>query len=253
MGREIRSQLLRATAYALVLEAMLAAAVLFWPEFRANIPAILRMVPGRVMGQMVDSIVKGGADTYVVLQHFFKGCHALGGAAAVLFAMGAVAGEAHRGTMEIWLARPLSRKRMLLERYTVGAFAVALPVFATSATIPWLLSRIHESARIAPWLLGSAHETLFLLAIYSTTFLLSTIGSRPTAIAFGMLLFLVAEFALYLVMQATHWSLYRLADVQDFMRILQTETLDARVCLPLVLVSGVCLAASLFAFERRVP
>jgi ABC-type transport system involved in multi-copper enzyme maturation permease subunit len=253
MGREIRSYLGRALAYALVLEAMLAAAILYWPQFRDNLPAILKLVPSRVMGGMVDAIVKGGATSYVNLQHFFKGCHALGGAAAVLFAMGAVAGEAHRGTLEMWLARPLSRKRILCERYALGALAVALPVFATSATIPWLLSLVHEKARLSPYLLGSTHESVFLLAIYSATFLLSAVGSRPTAIAFAMLLSLVLEFALYLVMEATHGSIFRLADLEDFTRIFERGSLDWRVCGPLVLFSAACLAASLAAFERRVP
>jgi ABC-type transport system involved in multi-copper enzyme maturation permease subunit len=58
---------------------------------------------------------------YVTGQHFFKGCNTLGTAAAVLLAVGAVAGEAHRGTLEIWLARPLSRRRILSERWVQGA------------------------------------------------------------------------------------------------------------------------------------
>ena len=53
MIRELRAVAWRALAYGLVLEAMLVAAILYWPQFRDNIPAILRLVPGRVMGGMV--------------------------------------------------------------------------------------------------------------------------------------------------------------------------------------------------------
>ena len=56
MGREIRLNLLRAFATTLVLEAMLVAAILFWPDSQANIPAILKMVPGKIMGGFVDVI-----------------------------------------------------------------------------------------------------------------------------------------------------------------------------------------------------
>lgn len=253
MGREIRICLVRALAASLVLEAMLVAAILFWPDFQANIPAILKMVPGKIMGGFVDAIVRGGASSYVVLQHFFKGCHMIGGATAILFASGAIAGESHRGTMEIWLARPVTRRRLLLERYALGAAAVAIPIFATSATIPWLCGFVREKVDLAPFLLGSAHESIFLLALYSLTFLFSALSSRPGPIAFGMMMFLALQFALYLVMEATHASIFRFADLEDFLAILATGCLEWRVLLPLLLFSGACLYASLRVFARRVP
>ena len=40
-----------------------------------------------------------GVSAYVTAQHFFKGCNTLGAACAILFAFGAIAGEAHRGTL----------------------------------------------------------------------------------------------------------------------------------------------------------
>ncbi len=235
MLRELRTVAWRTLGYFVVLEAMLAAAVLYWPKFRDNVPAILRLVPGKVMGGLFASMTQRGADGYVILQHFFKGCHLVGGAAAVLFAAGAVAGEAHRGTLEIWLALPVSRMRMLAERYGAGLLAVVLPILATSASIPWLLARVGETSRLSPWLLGAVHESVFLAAIYSATFLVSALSSRPTTIAFGAILVLVLEFALYLVMEATHASLYRLADVEDFTRIFESGSLDPRVLLPLAL------------------
>jgi ABC-type transport system involved in multi-copper enzyme maturation permease subunit len=232
---------------------MLAAAILYWPEFQKNNPAIQKMVPGKIMGGFVDAIVRGGAPAYAILQHFFKGCHMLGGAAAILFACGAVAGEAHRGTMEIWLARPVTRRRLLLERYFLGALAVAIPIFVTSASIPWLFGLVGEKVSIEPFLLGAAHETVFLLSIYSATFLLSTIGSRPMPIAFGMILFLVLQFAFYLVMEMTHFSIFRWADLEDFLTILSKRRLDAGVLVPLGLFSAACLGVSLAVFRRRVP
>jgi len=253
MGREIRIALVRTLAIGVVLEAMLVAAVLFWPDFEANIPAILRMVPGRIMNDFVDAVVRGGAPVYGILQHLFKGCHGVGGATAILVAAGAVAGEAHRGTLELWLARPLTRRRLLLERYVLGALAVLLPVFATSASVPWLFTLVEEEVGYAPYLLGSVHESIFLLAIYSATFVLSTLASRPGPVAFGMILFLVLQFALYLVMEATHVSIFRLADLEDFVAILRTGSLSWGTLGPMLAFSAACLVASIRIFERRVP
>jgi len=253
MLRELRSVLWRALAYGVVLEAMLAAAILYWPRFQASVPAILRLVPGKVMGGMVAAIASRGADGYVVFQHFFKGCHLLGGAAAALFAAWAVAGEAHRGTLEIWLALPFTRRRLLAERYVAGLLAVVLPIFATSASIPWLLSLVDEEGHLIPYLLAAVHESVFLAALYSATFLVSAVGSRPVAIAFGAVLFLVLEFALYLVMEATHSSIYRLADIEDFSRILELSKLNPRVLVPLVIFSAAGFVGAQVAFARRVP
>ena len=253
MLRELRSVFWRTLGYTVVLEIMLAAAVLYWPKFRDNVPSILRLVPGKVMGGLVATMVSRGADGYVILQHFFKGCHLLGGAAAVLFASGAVAGEAHRGTMEIWLALPVSRRRLLAERFVAGLLAVTIPIFATSATIPGLLALVDETGRLGPYMLCSAHESIFLGALYSATFLASSLGSRPVAIAFGALLLLVLQFALYLVMEATHASLYRLADVEDFSRIFERGAIDLHVLVPLALFSTAAFMVSQAAFARRVP
>ncbi len=253
MIRELRAVAWRALAYGLVLEVMLVAAILYWPQFRDNIPAILRLVPGRVMGGMVAAMTSKGAQGYMTFQHFFKGCHLLGGAAAAVFAAGAVAGEAHRGTLEIWLALPFSRQRLLTERYVAGLLAVALPILATSASIPWLLPLVKEDGQLLPYLLVAVHECVFLAAIYSATFLVSALGSRPVEIAFGAILVLVLELALYLVMDLTHGSIYRLADIDQFSRIYERGALDPRVLLPLGLFSAACFVGAQAAFARRVP
>jgi hypothetical protein len=253
MNREMKSALARALAFGIVLEAMLAGAILFWPNFKGNIGALKAMAPLQVMKDMVDALGQGGVVAYINGQHFFKGCNTLGCAAAVLFAMGAVAGEAQRGTLEIWLARPVSRRRMLGARYAAGALAVAVPVIATTLTIPWLLALVDEHARILPLVFCAIHESLFLLAIYSVTFFFSSIGHRPTLIALGMLFFSTFEFSIYLVQTATNWSVFRLADIQTFGHIFAREALDARTCGSLVLVCVLALSGSLYAFERRVP
>ena len=253
MGPTARSLLLRSLGFLFVLEAMLVPAILFWPNFRDNIDALRGMAPLPMLKDMVDALGKGGIAAYVLGQHFFKGCNSLGVAAAILFSMGAVAGEAQRGTLEIWLSRPLSRKRMLSEKWIGGALAISLPVFVTSATIPYLLSFVDEGMALGPLMVCALHQSLFLVMIYSVTFLLSSMGRKPTVIAFVMLFLTTLEFALYLVKTATHYSLFRLVDVPTFMAIYGKSSLEAG---PTAVIAGVTLAAfaaSLWVFERRVP
>lgn len=253
MGREGRFYLWGSLAYGVVLELLLVAAILFWPDFEDNVDSLRDMAPIEALRGMLDQIEVGGVAAYVNGQHFFKACNALGALAAVIFAMGAVAGEAQRGTLEIWLARPVSRRRLLLERWLGGAAATVGPVFATTLTVPWLLTRVDAEIAFGPLMLGAVHESLLLLAIYSATFLWSCLSSRPILIALGMLLFVVVEFGAYMIMVVTHASLFRLTDIEAFARIGATHALDGRVCAPLLLVSAILVAASLVAFERRTP
>ncbi|MBL8858566.1 MAG: ABC transporter permease subunit [Planctomycetes bacterium] len=253
MLSEYRFQFWGMLAYFVVLELLLVAAILFWPDFEGNLDALRSMAPLEALKGIVDQIGEAGVSAYVNGQHFFKGCNTVGMLAAVVFGMGAVAGEAHRGTLEIWLARPLSRRRILFERWTAGALAISIPVFATSATVPWLLDRVHEEMSFQALMLGSVHQSLFLIAIYSLTFLFSCVSSKPTLIAFVMLMFTIFEFALYMIQDVTHASIFRFADIDVYANIGAFHKLDWRLCVPIAGVSVVALALSQYAFSRRVP
>lgn len=253
MSREFRFQFWAALAYFIVIEALLVGAVLFWPTFEDNIPAVKALVPIEALKGIADQIEAAGVSAYVNGQHFFKGCNTVGMMAAVLFAMGAVAGEAQRGTLEIWLSRPLSRRRILSERYASGALAVIVPVFVSSATVPWLLGFVQDEMPLCPLMLSSVQESALLLAVYSLTFLYSALTSAPLLVALTMLLFLIFEFGLYMIQTVTHWSIFRLTDIEVFARIGSTHTLDWRMMVPLLAVSAVAFTLAQIAFARRTP
>ena len=253
MRRELRFYFFASLFYAVVLEALLAGAILFWPDFKKNTSALQAMMPVQFLKDIVGTVAKGGVGAYVCLQQYFKGCNMLGAVAAVLFAIVAVAVEAQRGTLEIWLARPLSRKRILTERFVAGALATCLPVFATSLSIPWLLGFVDERLAVRPLMLAALHQSIFLLAVYAITFLCSSVSHQPMRIVFVMLVLTVFEFSIYTVKEMTHWSLLRLSDLDVYQRIFNENALDLRIVAPLLAVSALCYAASLYAFERRVP
>jgi len=254
MNREAKSYLFRSLGFFLVLEAMLAAAIFWWPSFVENVATLKKLAaPMPMLQDMVNQLEEGGVAAYVVGQHYFKGCNTLGTAAAVLFAMGAVAGEVHRGTLELWLSRPVSRWRLLSERYFGGLAAVVVPVFATSLTVPLLLAQVDESMGLSGLMMCSLHMSLFLGAIYSVTFLLSAMGSQPTRIAFVMLFFNIFEFATYMVKEITEYSMYRLADIEVFMKIVLQGKLNWTF---MTIMFGICVGCFLgaqAAFQRRVP
>jgi ABC-type transport system involved in multi-copper enzyme maturation permease subunit len=246
--------LLFALGYALLLEGMLVAAVLFWPEFAANLASLRSMTTAiPIAGEMLRQVEERGFAAYVLGQHFFKGCNALGTAAAVLFAAPAIAGEAHRGTLEMLLARPFSRTRLLLERYATGALALVLPIYLTTLTVPLLGERVEEYEPYAPYLLCATQQALFLLAIYGVTFLCSCLGSNPNKIALSVLFIAVSQFALYMVKTVTHWSLFRLCDMEVLLAIFDDGRWSAANLLALLGTIAVTLCGSWIAFQRRTP
>jgi ABC-type transport system involved in multi-copper enzyme maturation permease subunit len=252
-SHETRGALWRGLFLALVLELMLVPAILYWPSFEANVGKLKSLTPLPVLKQLVSSLEEGGVFAYVAGQQFFKAANVLGAIAAVLFAMNAVAGEAQRGTLEILLARPITRRRILLERYLQGALALSVPIFLTTLTIPWLLTFVKEPGTLPPYLLAAVHECVFLLAIYSLTFCWSSFSRRPLLIATGMLFLTILQFALYLVERVTHWSLIRLVDIEVLLKIQAQRALDPAIVLPLIVFSALCLVISQIAFARRVP
>jgi len=253
VGR-IRALALFSLAYAIILELLLVGAVLAWPAFAdnlANLRSMANQLP--VLGDAFAKIEENGLPGYVIAQHFFKGCNTLGAAAAVLFAAPAVAGEAHRGTLEMWLARPFSRRRILLERYLAGALAVTVPIFVTTLTVPRLAERVDEVLASGPFLWCALHQALFLLAIYSLTFLCSCLGSHPTKISLAVLFVTTFEFAIYMIQDWTHSSLFRMSDIEVLLRVFDDQRLQLSIVGPLLATSALSLVASLVVFQRRNP
>jgi hypothetical protein len=241
-------------AYAILLEALLAPAILLWPEFLEMLPR-LRSVTSAIpfASEMLGKVEERGLPGYVLGQHFFKGCNALGTAAAVLFAAPAVAGEAHRGTLEMWLARPFSRTRLLLERWAAGALALTVPVFVTTLTIPALCARVDEYEPYLPYLLCAVHQSLFLLTIYGVTFFCSCLGSNPNKISLWILFVCVFELALYVIKTVTHWSLFRLCDLEVLLDLYDSGRWNTPIVGALSTAIVATLAGGLFAFQRRCP
>jgi hypothetical protein len=128
-----------------------------------------------------------------------------------------------------------------------------LPVFLTTLTLPWLASRVDEELELAPYLACALHQSLFLLAFYALTFLHSCAASNPTRVTLVTLFLAVAHFALYMVKTATHWSLFRLSDMQVLIELADQGEWNLAIVATLAGVSLAALLGSLALFARRNP
>lgn len=250
-SKDLRGYAAAALLFFIVLEVMLAVAVYWWPSFdqnQASVRGLAERMP--VLLEQLELMVT--VQAYVVGQHFFKGCNTLGVAACVLLAMGAIAGEAQRGTLELWLARPVTRRRLYTERYLLGMAAIWLPVLLSTATTNLLLSMVDTRLDLGSLMVCAVHQGLFLGVIYSITFLLSALDDRPLRVAFVMLFFGIFQFAIYMVQTITHYSVFRLADTQTFVTMMR-HGLEPGTTGLLLALNVVPFLAGMAAFQRRVP
>lgn len=223
----------------------------YFPDFAENVEGIKRAIPVDFLKKWIDAAASRGFESYVSMQHFSKAINTFGTFAAVFFACGAVAGEIERGTIEFLVTRPFSRRRILLSKYFVGAAALVLPLWVVTPTIFPLAAALDESVQVWPLLLQTVHSSVFLLVLYSFTFLLSTCLSDSFWAAFLVLGFALIEFALLVVKGASHLSIYKVADWGATIEILGRQRLPWGVEAGLLGASAALLGLSLWRFERR--
>lgn len=253
-----RSAALRGLIFSLFLLAHLSVTIGFYPKFVEEMGALARLASN--LGSQFKLLSEATTSSdwgYMAVQQFFKFGATTGTFVAVLFASGAVAGESERRTIEVWLARPQPRWRVLLERYVAGALAVAVPFVATSALGPtiarWLDVELSDAASdVWLWTASGFHSALFLLMIYGIAFLCSTRAQNVIRLILTLLLISIALYAAYFVPGVNEWSPYDYVDPKAFENI-RDHGLAANRIVPFALINVALLVASLISFERRPP
>ena len=211
-------------AHFVVLEAMLVAAVLYWPEIAPNLrklSAIKSLVPGEFMKRMFQGVIDHGYPAYITVQQFFKGVNIISIATAVLLATGTIAGERETGTIEFLLSRPASRLRVLWSKFWVLALCVVVPIFASTATIPLLEGTIPaDTVKISPdfWLLmwAAYRSALFCLFFLTATLMFSTMFAQQVHVAFAIGSLIVVQVGMFFVQVLRHGSIFMLSDYDTY-------------------------------------
>ncbi len=205
--------------YFVILEAALVAAILYWPRFRDNTPAIAKLVPFESLQNLMESIEISGYWPYLAVQQWFKGCSLFGLAAAAFLASGVVARDVDQKTIEFLLSRPVSRSRILLTRWVMVSLAVIMPAVLSSISAVWLSPLVDEQVAWTPLLVSTAFMSLFLLMLVTFTVMLSAMSSHQMRAGIILIAIILLNFALYLVQGIDELSLFKTIDVKVFMLI----------------------------------
>jgi ABC-type transport system involved in multi-copper enzyme maturation permease subunit len=145
----------------------------------------------------------------------------------VLLGTGLIARERENQTLEFLLARPVSRSRILWDKFWVVAVTVAVPIFVTSwSAVP--LSRlpsVDESLPFGAVTLCAMHSTAFVWAVLALTTMVSVLARSQVQVAFWIGAIIIANVAVYFVQEIRVASLFRLSDFETYGPIM-SETDD---------------------------
>lgn len=218
-----RENALLALGYLLLLQIAQLPAILFWPDFRDNIPALTKMVPFAALQRIMDSIAQGAYWPYFCMQQYFKGCSLFGLAAAAILGSGLVAREPDQGTAEFLLSRPVTRRRILLTRWAVGAAFVTLPILLTSLGGLLLSPLVDETLPLGPVLVAAIYMALFVLMLFTFTVWMSAGFDHQMRAGTILIGFMLLQFAFYLMKTVNHYSLFYPVDVDHLLPIAAGE------------------------------
>lgn len=219
--REIRATTL---LYVILLESLLAIAIWKWPTLRDNAQTLLplkALFPADFMRRWIDGIVsEKGYDAYVAVQVFFKQINIVGIACACLYGTSIIARERENSTFELLLSRPLSRSRILLDKFVVAAAAIVIPIFVTTWTALPLSWWIGEDLAFGRVTIGAAYSSVYCLLFLALSTVFSVRLRTQVDVAFVVGAVLVFQVCIYFVPEIRAFSLFRLSDYDVYWPIL---------------------------------
>lgn len=249
LAKEIREERVKLVVFTLLMSGIAIAQVLFWPTINRMLPALVDKIP-QVLRGFVDSFIAEGFSYFLITQQFIKNIGMFGGFFAVLIAASAIAREMESGTMEFLLAQPISRTRVLTEKYFYNLGFLAIPVLvSTMANFPMALT-INES--IDPWylFLSAVYGFLVLAIVYSFTFCIGVfIDNQMHVISGGLILVFVMGILVFF--DATKFlSLYAWLDRDYLSPVLTTGSIPGHMIAVFIVINAILYGIALYRFRK---
>src|SRR5262245_57692383 len=214
------------------------------PLIVKNLPDLVRMfaVPDAEIGLEATALPD-------VVDQLLRNVTQLGALAAILLAMGSVAGEKERGTARLVLAKPVSRWAFLFAKAVSMAMVVALAT-ALGVLAAWMYtSLLFEPPDIGVWIQLAILVWLTLMVYAAITFLGSAlVGSTLGAAAIGVVGLIVLSLA-STITTLSSWLPTGLIDVARLVA-LQEESPDLDPPKTIAISIGVIAVSLVLAWLR---
>ena len=173
-----------------------------------------------------------------------------------IFASVSLAREAERGTLDLLLAQPVKRYKVLLSKFGVFIFAALLITVASLLGLIIGVMIINESVDTASLALALFEALLLVLAIASFTVLCSVIFLEPRKSLLVAGVVMAGSYILNFIVPILDPSISWLRNLSVFYHyqpndIINNASLDVTAVVVYVAVTVICLVASLVIFQRR--
>ncbi len=173
-----------------------------------------------------------------------------------IFASIGIAREVERGTLDLLLAQPIKRYKVLVSKFSVFVFAALLIAIASLAGLVLGTIIINESVNTASLALVLFEAFLFVLALASVALLCSTIFLEPRKSLLVAGVFMAGSYILNFIVPILSDSFSWLRNLSLFSyyqpnEIVSSASLNGTAVAVYTMVAVVCFIAAMVVFQRR--
>jgi len=173
-----------------------------------------------------------------------------------IFASIGIAREAERGTLDLLLAQPVKRYKVLISKFSVFVFAALLIAVASLLGLVLGTAIINESVNTASLALVLVEAFLFVLALASIALLCSTIFLEPRKSLLAAGVFMAGSYILNFIVPILSDSFSWLRNLSLFSyyqpnEVVSSASLNGTAVAVYTAVAIVCFIAALVVFQRR--
>jgi len=173
-----------------------------------------------------------------------------------IFASIGIAREAERGTLDLLLAQPVKRYKVLVSKFSVFVFAALLIAVASLLGLVLGTAIINESVNTASLALVLVEAFLFVLALASIALLCSVIFLEPRKSLLVAGVFMAGSYILNFIVPILSDSFSWLRNLSLFYYyqpndVVSSTSLNGTAVAVYIVVAIVCFIAALVVFQRR--
>lgn len=249
-SKMLRDEWVKLVAFFVFMAAVAIVQTVFWPKIRSMLPSILEIVP-KQFKWLIGGMQREGFVYFTITQQMMKNIGIFGSALAVILGASAVTKEVEAGTMELLLAQPISRKRVLLEKYLFNLGVLAVPILvSTLLTYPAALI-IGESIGMTGLLIAGLYGFFIIAVVYSFTFFLGVLIDMQMQVIVAGLGLCLTMFILAVFKSTSFLSLYGYMDLKLLRPIFTSHAVPLIEMVVFALLCVAFFTASWWRFSRK--
>jgi ABC-2 type transport system permease protein len=200
---------------------------------------------------MIGGLQSEGFIFFVMTQQFMKNLGIFGSALAVLLGASPVAKEMEAGTMEFLLAQPISRTRVLVEKYLFNLVLLAIPLLLSTLLVYPAARAIGAHIGLSALLVAGLYSFCLLAVVYTFVFLLGVLIDTQMHVILGGIALCLVMTVLVIFADTRPLSLFGYLDMDALRPIFSGLYVPVGTALVFVLLSALMFATSVVLFRRK--